>query len=113
MERLRSCIAGNDKVRVVAESLEASVPDISMNIIVGARRTPEKCDVPQSSHREPDDNESSRKSWRTEKFTDREQVHDACNSQGRHEGWSTPVAEGARANRQGHKQDGAESVELR
>src|ERR1700758_473577 len=99
MQWLRGCIAGNDKIRVVAEPLEPSVPDISVNIIVGAWGQPQKCNLPQSSQGEPNEDNSPRQSPRTEKLTDRKEVHDACNGQRRHEVRSAPVAEIARANR--------------
>jgi hypothetical protein len=64
-------IAGNDNIRVVAEPLQAAIPNISMDIIIGARGHPKKFNVPHSSQDEPNDDNASRKSWRSEKLTDR------------------------------------------
>ena len=70
MEALNGRIAGNNKVGVVAEPLQASIPNISMNIIIGARGQPEKFNVPHSSQDKPNDNNVSGKFWRSEKLTD-------------------------------------------
>ena len=64
-------IAGNNNIGVVAEPLEAAIPNISMNIIIGARGQPKKFNVPDSSQDQPNDDNSSGKSWRSEKLTDR------------------------------------------
>jgi hypothetical protein len=42
-----------------------------MNIIIGSRGRPKKCNVPHSSQDEPKDDNASGKSWRGEKLTDR------------------------------------------
>jgi hypothetical protein len=49
MQPLSGGIAGNDKIRVVAKPLQAAIPNISMNIIIGARGSPKKFNVPNSS----------------------------------------------------------------
>jgi hypothetical protein len=41
-----------------------------MNIIIGARRHPKKFNVPHSSQEEPNDDNASGKSWRSEKLAD-------------------------------------------
>jgi hypothetical protein len=64
-------IAGNDNVGVVAEPLQAAIPNITMDIIIDARRHPKKFNLPHSSQDEPEDNDEPRKSWRCEKLTDR------------------------------------------
>ena len=48
-------IAGNDNIGVVAEPLQAAVPNIAMDIIIGARGQPKKFNVPHSSQDEPND----------------------------------------------------------
>ena len=93
MQPLSGRIAGNDNIRVVAEPLQAAVPNISMNIIIGARGQPKKFNVPHSSQDEPEDDDAPRKSWRCEKLTDPEEVHDARKRQRGIEVRSTPITE--------------------
>jgi hypothetical protein len=68
-----------------------------MNVIIGARGRPKKFNVPHSRQDEPNDDNASRnvsfKFWRSEKLTDRQEVHDSRERQGGHEGRSTPIAE--------------------
>ena len=71
MQRLSGGIAGNDEIGVVAKPLQASIPDISMNIVVGARGSPKKFNVPHSSKEEPNDDNASGECWGSEKLTDR------------------------------------------
>jgi hypothetical protein len=54
-------IAWNNNVGVVAEPLQAAVPNITVDIIVHARGNPKKFDVPNSSQEDPEDNDSPRK----------------------------------------------------
>jgi hypothetical protein len=68
-----------------------------MDIIIGARGQLKKCNVPHGSQDEPNDNNAPGKSWRGEKLTDRQEVHDARKRQRAHEVWPTPIAEVARA----------------
>jgi hypothetical protein len=49
MQLFNGRIAGNDKIGVVAEPLQAAIPHISMNIIIGAWGQPKKFNVPHSS----------------------------------------------------------------
>ena len=93
MQRLNGRIVGNDKIGVVAEPLQAAIPNVSMDIIIGARGQPKKCNVPRRSQDEPNDNNASWKYRRDEKLTDRQEVHDARNRQRGHEAWPTPIAE--------------------
>ena len=62
MQPLNGRIAGNDKIGVVAEPLQAAIPNIAMNIIIGARGQPKKFNVPHSSQDEPNDDNAPRKS---------------------------------------------------
>ena len=71
MQPLRGGVAGNDNIGVVAEPLQAAIPNVSMNIIIGARGHPKKFDVPNSSQDEPNDDNASGKCWGSEKLTDR------------------------------------------
>jgi hypothetical protein len=71
MQPLSGGIAGNDKIGVVAKPLQAAIPNISMNIIIGARGHPKKFDVPHSSQDEPNDDNASGEWWGSEKLTDR------------------------------------------
>jgi hypothetical protein len=64
-----------------------------MNIIIGARGHPKKFNVPHSSQDEPNDDNASGKSWRREKLTDRQEVHDARKRQRGHKVRSTSFAE--------------------
>jgi len=90
-------IAGSDKIGVVAEPLQAAIPNISMNIIIGSRGCPKKFNVPHRGQHEPDDDNAPGntlfKSGRSEKLADRQEVHDACHGQGGHEVWPTSIAE--------------------
>jgi len=71
MKPISSRIAGDDNIWVVAEPLQAAVPNISMNIVIGARGEPEKFNVPHSSQDEPNDDNAPGKLWHCEKLTDR------------------------------------------
>ncbi len=71
MQALGGRIAGNDKIGVVAEPLQAAIPNISMDIVLGARGQPKKCNVPRSSQYEPNHDNAPGKSWRSEKLADR------------------------------------------
>src|SRR6267378_4266813 len=75
MQPLNGRIAGNDNIGVVAEPLQAAIPNIAMDIIIGARGQPKKCNVPHSSQDKPDDDNApgnaSFKFGRSEKLTDR------------------------------------------
>ena len=62
MQPFNGRIAGNDNIGVVAEPLQAAVPNISMNIIIGARGQPKKFNVPHRSQDEPNDDDAPRKS---------------------------------------------------
>src|SRR5215472_11845683 len=67
--------------------------------------------MPQSSQREPDNDDSLWESWRGEELSDGQQVRCTGNSQRNKEGWSTRVAEIARTDRHGRKHDGAQPVD--
>ncbi len=58
MQALHGRIAGNDKIGVVAEPLQAAIPNVAMDIIIGTRGQPKKFNVPHSSQDEPDDNDA-------------------------------------------------------
>jgi hypothetical protein len=64
-----------------------------MDIIIGARGHPKKFNVPPSSQDEPNDDNASGKSWRSEKLTDGEEIGDARKRQRGHEVRSAPIAE--------------------
>jgi hypothetical protein len=51
--------------------LQAAIPNVSTNIIIGARGSPKKFNVPHSSQNEPNDNNASGECWGSEKLTDR------------------------------------------
>ena len=97
MQPLHCRIAGNHNIGVVAEPLQAAIPNIAMNIIIGARGHPKKFNVPRGCQDEPNDDNApgnaSFKSGRSEKLTDRQEVHDARNRQRGHEVRSTSIAE--------------------
>jgi hypothetical protein len=95
MKRLNGRITGNDKIRVVTEPLQAAVPDISVDIIIGARGQPKKLDVPHSSQDEPGDDDAPLKSRCCEELADREQVRGPRKRKRRIEVRSTPIAEAA------------------
>jgi hypothetical protein len=81
MQPLNSGIARNDEIRVVAEPLQAAIPNIAMNIIVGARAHTKKFNVPHGSQDEPNDDNASVEFGRSEKLTDREEICDASKRQ--------------------------------
>src|SRR5438552_13852618 len=97
MQSLKPRIARNHKIRVVAEPLQAAIPNIAMNVIIVARWQPKKFNVPHRSQEEPNDDNTPRnasfKSGRSEKLTDRQEVRDARKRQRGHEVGSTPIAE--------------------
>ena len=53
MQALSGRIAGNDNIGVVAEPLQAAIPNVAMDIIIGARGEPKKFNVPHRSQDEP------------------------------------------------------------
>ena len=59
MQPLNRGIAGNDKIWVVAEPLQAAIPNIAMNIIIGARGHSKKFNVPYRGQDEADDDNPS------------------------------------------------------
>jgi hypothetical protein len=58
MQLLNSRIAGNDNIWVVAEPLQAAIPNISMNIVINARGQPKKFDVPYRRQDESNDDDA-------------------------------------------------------
>jgi hypothetical protein len=93
MHPLNRWVAGNDNIGVVAESLQAAIPNVTMNVIIGACGKPKKFNVPHGSQDQPEHDDTLRKSKKKKKLTDREEVDDARDRQGGHEVWSTSVAE--------------------
>src|SRR5882757_7516403 len=97
MQPFHGGIAGNDDIRVVAEPLQAAIPNISMNIVVVARWQPKKLDVPHGSQDEPNDHNASGnapfKFWRGEQLTDRQEVRDSRKRQRGDEVRSASIAE--------------------
>src|SRR2546423_1140072 len=49
MQPLNRRIAGDDNIRVVAEPLQATIPNIAANILISARGQPQKFNVPHRS----------------------------------------------------------------
>src|SRR5690348_12325298 len=114
MQPLNGRIAGDDNIGVVAEPLQAAIPDIAMDVIIDARGQPKKFSVPHRCQDEPNDENSPgngpSKSGRDEKLPDREEIGDAGKRQPGHEMGSAAIAEVARAEGQGHAQRDAEYV---
>jgi hypothetical protein len=67
-------IAGNDKVRVEAEALQAAIPDISMNVVVCSWWEPKKFNVPNSGKDESNDDNTPGKFWGAKKLRNCKQV---------------------------------------
>src|SRR5215469_3889433 len=67
--------------------------------------------MPQSSQREPDNDDSLWESWRGEELTDGQEVRQGSNGQRDKEGRSAPVAEIARTDRHSREHDGAQPVD--
>jgi hypothetical protein len=65
MKPTKGRVAGSDKVWAIAKPLQASFPDVSMNIIVGAGWYAKKLNLQHSSKNQPDDNNTSGESWRS------------------------------------------------
>src|SRR5690242_9948574 len=90
-------IAGDDNIGVVAEPLQAAIPDIAMDVIIDARGQPKKFSVPHRCQDEPNDENSPgngpSKSGRDEKLPDREEIGDAGKRQPGHEMGSAAIAE--------------------
>jgi hypothetical protein len=59
MQCLSSRIAGDDKIRVISKPLQAAVPNIAMNIIIGADGKAKKLNVPRGSQHEPEYDDAS------------------------------------------------------
>src|SRR5580704_4542698 len=78
-------IRRNDFVRVVAEPLHSSVPQISMNVVVRAGRGEQERTLPDGSQGETNQNDVSRIWRRVKKLADGEEVRDSGNQQ-RNEG---------------------------
>jgi hypothetical protein len=64
-------IAGNDNIGIVAEPLQAAIPNVSVDIVIGARRSSKEFNVPHSSQDKPKDDNSPGKVRRSEELTDR------------------------------------------
>jgi hypothetical protein len=77
MKTLRGGVAGNDKIGVIAEPLQAAIPNISMDITICAYGIPKKLNVPHSRQEEPNHDNTTAECWGSEKLTDRQEVHDA------------------------------------
>src|ERR1700730_9719640 len=103
MQPLRGRVAGNDNIGVIAESLDAAVPNIAMDIIIGARGQAKKFNVPHNSQNEPNDDKAPGNTWfkfrRSKNLTDRQEVGDARKRQRGHEVRPASIAEVARADR--------------
>src|SRR5579862_3513823 len=99
MQILYGRIAGADQIGIVAEALQAAVPDIAMNIIIRACGEAQEFNVPESSQDEPNDDGAPGKTWcsasvpPTKKLADRQEICDFCNCQSGHEPWPAPIAE--------------------
>src|SRR5258708_22568260 len=74
-------VVRNHDVRVIAEALHATVPNIAMNVVVWARWRSQKLEMPQGRQRETEDEDALRKFWRGEGFAEGQEVRDASNSQ--------------------------------
>jgi hypothetical protein len=70
MQGFNPGVAGNDDVRVVPEPLQSAIPDIPVNIIIGACGLSKKIKVPHSSEDETNDKDTSGKSCGKEKLAD-------------------------------------------
>ena len=62
MQRFGGRIAGNDKIGVVAEPLQAAIPNVSMDIIIGPRGQGKKFNVPHRCKDESTDDNAPGKS---------------------------------------------------
>jgi hypothetical protein len=71
MQAISGGIAWNNNIGVIAEPLQATIPNVSMNIVIGPRGHPKKLNVPHSSEDEPNDDNASGKCGASEKLTDR------------------------------------------
>jgi hypothetical protein len=92
MKPFNSRITGNNKVGIVAEPLQAPIPNISMNIIIGSRRHPKKFNVPHSRQQKSDNHNPPGKPWHDKEFTYRQEIRDAGQRQRGHEVRPTSIA---------------------
>jgi len=111
MQRVERGVAGDEDVRVIAEPLDAAVPEISMNVVVRPRRHPEKRKPPYRGQHEPDDDDALRESLSREELANSQEVCAAGKAQRNDEGRRTQVGEVARADHQCHEHDQAEPVQ--
>jgi len=81
----------------MTEPLQAPVPNVAMNVVIDSRRQSEKLNVPKCRHDQSEDDNALGKDWRGKEFTDREEVSDPRERQGRHEMRPPAIAEVARA----------------
>ena len=97
VQRRERRIARNHKIGIVAEPLETAIPDIAMDIIIRARRLPQKLNVPHRGKEETNNDDAPSyllfKFRRNEKLAHRQEIRNAGNSQRGHEVWSAPIAE--------------------
>ena len=93
MQSLNGGVAGNNKIGVVAEPLQASIPNISIDILIGFRGHAKEFNVPYDSHNESNDDNVSGKFLSSEKLTNRQEICDACESQRGHEVRPAPIGE--------------------
>jgi hypothetical protein len=70
-----------------------AIPNVSVNVVVTARRQSQKCNVPHCSQEEPDDEKAPGNYWRGDKLADRQKVRDAGKRQPGHEVWPAPITE--------------------
>jgi hypothetical protein len=93
MQLLNGSICRHDNIGVVAKPLHATIPNITMDIIIGTRRHPKKFNVPHSRQDEPDHDNAPGGPCRSEEIADRQEVHDARKRQRSKEVGSTSVTE--------------------
>jgi hypothetical protein len=86
-------IAWNDNIRVVAEALQVTVPNVSMNIVVSSRGQSKKFNVPHRSQDESNDHNAPGETWCRKKLTNCEEIHDSRDRQSGHEVRAAAIAE--------------------
>src|SRR6516162_4117434 len=110
MQFAKGGIAGDDQIRVISEPLHTAIPNITMNVVIWARRHPEELNMAQSCKRKPDENNMPRESWRGEEFTNGDQVGNARNEQRNKERRTANPPEIKGTDEQRHEQNCAETV---
>ncbi len=111
LQRGERGVVGNDNVRVIAEALNAAIPNVAVNVVIWPRGLQQERKMPHGRKHEPDDDYAAREFLREEELTNGKEVRDAGNEERDDERGRTDAAGAARADDLRHKQDRAEHAQ--